>query len=74
MVFLSLRMPMSTARQETGTGLIDATLEEVSNSRLLAIHPPLAFLVLCLCVEKGGVISPWVAWISGGWVISGGGL
>ena len=28
--------------------------EEVTDSRLLAIHP-LALLVLCLCAEKGGL-------------------
>ena len=33
-----------------------------------------AFPVLCLCAEKGALISPWVAWILRGGVVGGEGF
>ena len=42
-------------------------------SSVTCLRGTAGFSVLCLCAEKVRVISPWVAWISGGICYKGGG-
>ena len=48
-------VPMMHRPAKKAQASLDAALEEVSGSRLLAIHDAVAFLVQCLCAANGGL-------------------